>query len=317
MSLTKSAKAQKTNIVAHASGFFFLGLACIEAAREEDLQEYYKRAGVPAINASNKAKKEWLSEFLSPALMQINIGGSWVGAILSTRKDNAHTFAEGAAIEAVKNASGLQVEYGSKAAEDKPRTAFVYIVCKKREKVVKQDLGAAGKIYELEEDGKTVKTKIVEYNKYICKRPTDKNGNELYKLDELISAFFSVLGIPAAIAKEAAARTQLRAAKAVEAAHLAEIAAKQTAERAKEAAEAAEQRKADKAEAAAKAEADNKMTKAEAHEIVQAAENDKAAKEAAKAEKKQRQSGKQRKGSCKQTKKDNAHDLHNYEKIVK
>lgn len=289
---TKSAKAQKNNIKAYASGFYFLALACIEASREDGINEYYKRAGVPKANASTKVKKAWLSEHLSPAMPQLFDGAKWKGAILSTRKKDAFVFLESSdVLTNCKGINGVQVELGSRADKDgAKKNAFLFVECSKRVAVVKIDHGAAGKEYETTEDGKR-KYETKKYAKYIALRKTDKDGRELYTLEEIINTFYFVLGIPQAIANEIAARAELKAAKTIAAAEQAKAAAAATAERAKEQAQKAVERAKAKADAAKAEQTAQGMTAAKAFEIVNEDEKKRAAEKAEKAEGKSRAKG--------------------------
>lgn len=284
--LTKSAKAQKSNIKAYASGFYFLGLACIEAAREEGLKEYYNLAGVPAVNASNKAKKAWLDEKISPAFGQLFNGRKWVGAVLQTKKEKSFSFIESEDIASnCKNINGLQVEYGkSTGKEGALRSAFLFIECQKLVDIVLQDNGAAGKVFKVDEKtGKRARKKVT-YKKYVTLRPIDKSGKELYTLEDFIDVFFRVLGIPQAIAAEIADRAQLRAAKTIAAANQAAAVAAAAAAKANADAVKADEKAKAKADAAKATQAKQGMTAAQAQKIVQADAERKAAEQAEKNE---------------------------------
>jgi hypothetical protein len=300
----KSANAQKKNIKAYASGFYFLGLACIEAERESVLADYYKAAGVPKENASKTSKKAWLDEKLAHAFAQLFNGEKWRGAVLVTKKESAYQFTESEnVLTNCKNLDGLQIEYGKATGKDGAlRTVYMYKEFSRLVPVVIQDNGAAGKVYKVGEDGKRERVKET-YKKYVSLRATDKNGSELYTLEEMIQVFLHVLGVPQALAQQAAERLQLKAAKAVTAAEQAKAIAANVAAKAKEQAAQAEEKAKAKADAAKAEQAAQSMTAAQAQEIVQAAEQAKAAEQAEKAEAKSRKRGENvRKRSNTQTK---------------
>lgn len=281
--LTKSAKAQKSNIQSIARGFNFLGLACIEAARVAELQKFFEGAGVPAADASNTEKKAWLRANISPLLPQLFNGAKWVAAVLGTNKEHAHQFCEGES-DCTKNCGTLSQEFGTATGErGSLRYLYLYEERTKRVPRIKQDLGAAGKIYETDKSGARV-FDLVPVRYYVCDRPKGSDGGDLYTLPEIMDAFFLALGIPQAIAAEAAEAAQLKAAKAVAAAELAAARAKTTADNAKANAKKMAERATEKAKAAKAEQAAKGMDAEQAQKIVQADAERKAAEQAEQAE---------------------------------
>ena len=281
--LTKSAKAQKSNIKSIARGFNFLGLACIEAARVAELQKFFEGAGVPDSDASNTEKKAWLRDNVSPRLPQLFNGTKWVAAVLGTNKKNAHRFNEGES-DCTKNCGTLEQEFGTATGEmGALRSLYLYEERIKRVPRIKQDLGSAGKIYETDKNGARV-FDLVSIRYYVCDRPKGSDGGDLYTLPEIMDAFFLALGIPQAIAAEAAEAAQLKAAKAVAAAEQAAARAKTTADKAKANAKKMAERATEKAKAAKAEQAANGMDSEQAQKIVNEAEARKAAEQAEQAE---------------------------------
>lgn len=283
LQLTKSAKAQKSNIQSIARGFNFLGLACIEAARVAELQKFFEGAGVPAADASNTEKKAWLRANVSPLLPQLFNGAKWVAAILGTNKEHAHRFNEGES-DCTKNCGTLAQEFGTATGEKGAlRSLYLYEERTKRVPRIKQDFGTAGKIYETDKSGARV-FDLVPVRYYVCDRPKGSDGGDLYTLQEIVAAFFLALGIPQAIAAEAAEAAQLKAAKAVAAAEQAAARAKTTADNAKANAKKMAERATEKAKAAKAEQTAQGMNAEQAQKIVQADAERKAAEQAEKSE---------------------------------
>ena len=274
--LTKAAKAQKSAILANFRTFNVGAVAVLTAERAEFLQPYFERAAVPAVSASRSALIGWARSNMLPQLPACEGFG---GVCFTTNKEKAHTFAEGFDVSAFRNCGELSAEIGAKLAEGAPRSCYFYRVRFKRVPVVLVDNGAAGKVYKVTEDGKSRVFDIVEYREYIAER------SDSFSPAELVGAFFSACGIPAAIAAEAAEALQLKAAKAAKAAEDAAARAAATAADAAKRAAAAEIRAAEKAEKAAEVVGACGLTAAERSEILTADAQKQAAKQAEQAEK--------------------------------
>lgn len=307
--LTKSAKAQKSAFLANFKSFNSAAVVILSTERESVLVPYFSAAGAPATDASKQAQKDWARAAVLPFLPACSI--SAVGGVTFTsNKEKAYTFEEGTTADAFRNCGALSFELGTKIADNKGRAVYFFREKQKRVPRVKQDLGAAGKIYETDKSGARV-FDVVTVREYICKR------GDVYPAAEFIAALFLALGVTQAIAAEAAEAMKEKAAKAIQAAEQAAARAAATAAKAAEQAKKAKERANDKKKAAAEKAASEGMTAEEAAKIVNEAAARKAAEQAEKAEQASKAKGEGCKGSCKQTKKENARDLHNYEKMTK
>lgn len=307
--LTKSAKAQKNAFLASFKSFNAAAVVILSTERESVLVPYFEKAGAPATDASKQAQKDWARAAVLPFLPACTIAAVG-GVAFTTNKEKAHTFEEGTTADAFRNCGVLSSELGAKIAEDKGRAVYFYREKQKRVPRIKQDLGAAGKIYETDKSGARV-FDLVTVREYVCTR------GDVYPAAEFIAALFLALGVTQAIAAEAAEAMREKAAKAIQAAEQAAARAAATAAKAAEQAKKAKERANDKKKAAAEKAAAEGMTAEEAQKVVQAATAKQAAEQAEKAEQASKAKGECCKGSCKQTKKENARDLHNYEKMTK
>ena len=274
--LTKSAKAQKTAFLANFKSFNAAAVVVLSTDRDPVLVPYFESAGAPATDASKQAQKDWARAAVLPFLPACTI--SAVGGVtFTTNKEKAHTFEEGTTADAFRNCGALSSELGAKIAEDKGRAVYFYRERQKRVPRIKQDLGAAGKIYETDKSGARV-FDVVTVREYVCKR------GDAYPAAEFIGALFLALGVTQAIAAEAAEAMKEKAAKAIQAAEQAAARAAATAAKAAEQAKKAKERANDKKKAAAEKAAAEGMTAEEAQKVVQAAAAKDAEKQAERAE---------------------------------
>lgn len=281
--LTKSAKAQKNAFLANFKSFNSAAVVVLSTDRDTVLVPYFSAAGAPATDASKQAQKDWARAAVLPFLPACTI--SAVGGVsFTTNKEKAHTFEEGTTADAFRNCGALSSELGAKIAEDKGRAVYFYRERQKRVPRIKQDLGAAGKIYETDKSGARV-FDLVTVREYVCKR------GDVYPAAEFIAALFLALGVTQAIAAEAAEAMKEKAAKAIQAAEQAAARAAATAAKAAEQAKKAKERANDKKKAAAEKAAAEGMTAEEAQKVVQAAVNKRAAEQAEQAEKASKEKG--------------------------
>lgn len=306
--LTKSAKAQKSAILANFRSFNVGAVAVLTAERQDFLTPYFERSGVPAVSASRSALIGWARANMLPLLPACTIFG---GVAFTTNKEKAYRFEEGTTDNAFRNCGALSSELGAKLAEDKGRAVYFYRLRSKRVPVVLADNGAAGKVYKVDEKTGARVYEVVTFREYITKRA------DTFTPAEMVGAFFSACGIPAAIAAEAAEALQLKAAKAAKAAEDAAARAAATAADAAKRAAAAEIRAAEKAEKAAEVVGACGLTAAERSEILTAYAQKQAAKQGEKAETASRVKGELSKKPCKNTMKQAAKELHNYERVQK
>lgn len=274
--LTKSAKAQKTAFLANFKSFNAAAVVVLSTDRDPVLVPYFAAAGAPATDASRQAQKDWARAAVLPFLPACTIAAVG-GVTFTTNKEKAHTFEEGTTADAFRNCGALSSELGAKIAEDKGRAVYFYRERQKRVPRIKQDLGAAGKIYETDKSGARV-FDLVTVREYVCKR------GDVYPAAEFIGALFLALGVTQAIAAEAAEAMKEKAAKAIQAAEQAAARAAATAAKAAEQAKKAKERANDKKKAAAEKVAAEGMTAEEAQKIVQAAAAKDAEKQAERAE---------------------------------
>lgn len=307
--LTKAAKAQKIAALANFKSFNAAAVVVLSTDRDPVLVPYFAAAGAPATDATKQAQKDWARAAVMPFLPACTIAAIG-GVTFTTNKEKAHTFEEGTAADAFRNCGALSSELGAKIADDKGRAVYFYRERQKRVPRIKQDLGAAGKIYETDKSGARV-FDLVTVREYICKR------GDVYPAAEFIAALFLALGVTQAIAAEAAEAMKEKAAKAIQAAEQAAARAADTAKKAAEQAKKAKARAAEKEKAAADKAAAEGMTAAEAAEIVGKAESRKAAEQGEKAETASRANGELSKKPCKNTMKQAAKELHNYERVQK
>ena len=285
--LTKSARAQKKQIIANFRTFNFGAVATLGAARAEFLTPYFEAAGVPEIGASNSACIKWARANMLPLLPACTI--SSVGGVCFTAdKSKAQTFEEGTSAEAFRNCGALSSELGASLGEGKGRAVYFFRTRSRLVDVVLQDNGAAGKVYKVDEKtGKRAK-EVQEFREYITKRA------DTFTPAEMADAFLAACGVPAAIAAEAAQALSEKAAKAVHAAEVAAHTAANTAAKAQEQASKAQERAQAKAAKAAEVLAEKAaegMTSEKAAEIVNAIEARKAAEQAERAEAESKRKG--------------------------
>lgn len=281
--LTKAAKAQKIAALANFKSFNAAAVVVLSTDRDPVLVPYFESAGAPATDASKQAQKDWARAAVLPFLPACTI--SAVGGVtFTTNKEKAHTFEEGTTADAFRNCGALQMETGAKLAEDKGRAVYFYREKQKRVPRIKQDLGAAGKIYETDKSGARV-FDLVTVREYVCKR------GDVYPAAEFIAALFLALGVTQAIAAEAAEAMKEKAAKAIQAAEQAAARAAATAAKAAEQAKKASERAQEKAAKAAEVRAAEGMTSEQAAKIVNEAEARKAAEQAEKAEQESKRKG--------------------------
>lgn len=275
--LTKSARAQKKQIIANFRTFNFGAVATLGAARAEFLTPYFERAGVPEIGASNSACIKWARANMLPLLPACTIAA--VGGVsFTTNKEKALTFEEGTSADAFRNCGALSSELGANMGEGKGRAVYFFRERSRLVDVVLQDNGAAGKVFKVDEKtGKRAK-EVQKFREYITKRA------DSFTPAEMADAFLAACGVPAAIAAEAAQALAEKAAKALYKAEQAAAAAATTAEKAQEQAKKASERAQEKAAKAAEVAAAEGMTSEQAAQIVNEAEARKAAEQAEQAE---------------------------------
>jgi chemotaxis protein histidine kinase CheA len=274
--LTKSAKAQKNAFLASFKSFNSAAVVILSTERESVLVPYFEKAGAPATDASKQAQKDWARAAVLPFLPACTI--SAVGGVtFTTNKEKAHTFEEGTTADAFRNCGSLSSELGASMGDGKGRAVYFYREKQKRVPRIKQDLGAAGKIYETDKSGARV-FDLVTVREYVCKR------GDVYPAAEFIAALFLALGVTQAIAAEAAEAMREKAAKAIQAAEQAAARAAATAAKAAEQAKKAKERANDKKRAAAEKAAAEGMTAEEAQKVVQVATAKQAAEQAEQAE---------------------------------
>lgn len=275
--LTKSASAQKKQILVNFRSFNVGAVAVLTAARCEYLTPYFERVGVPTVSASRSALISWARANMLPLLPACTIQAVG-GVCFTTNKEKALTFEEGTSADAFRNCGALSSELGANMGEGKGRAVYFFRERSKRVPVVVADNGAAGKVYKVDEKTGARVYEVVTFREYITKRA------DAFTPAELVGAFFSACGIPAAIAAEAAEALQLKAAKAAKAAEDAAARAAATAADAAKRAAAAEIRAAEKAEKAAEVVGACGLTAAERSEILTADAQKQAAKQAEQAE---------------------------------
>lgn len=307
--LTKAAKAQKIAALANFKSFNAAAVVVLSTDRDPVLVPYFAAAGAPATDATKQAQKDWARAAVMPFLPACTIAAVG-GVAFTTNKEKAQTFEEGTTADAFRNCGALSSELGANMGDGKGRAVYFYRERQKRVPRIKQDLGAAGKIYETDKSGARV-FDLVTVREYICKR------GDVYPAAEFIAALFLALGVTQAIAAEAAEAMKEKAAKAIQAAEQAAARAADTAKKAAEQAKKAKARAAEKEKAAADKAAEKGMTAAEAAEIVGKAESRKAAEQGEKAETASRANGELSKKPCKNTMKQAAKELHNYERVQK
>ena len=275
--LTKSASAQKKQILVNFRSFNVGAVAVLTAERVPFLSSYFERAGVPAEGASRSALVGWARANMLPLLPACTIQAVG-GVCFTTNKEKALTFEEGTSADAFRNCGALSSELGANMGEGKGRAVYFFRERSKRVPVVVADNGAAGKVYKVDEKTGARVYEVVTFREYITKRA------DTFTPAEMVGAFFSACGIPAAIAAEAAQALAEKAAKAVHAAEVAASTAANTATRAREQAEKASERAQEKAKKAAEVRAAEGMTSEQAAKIVNEAETRKAAEQAEQAE---------------------------------
>ena len=284
--LTKSAKAQKIAFMASFKSFNTAAIAVLSAEREQSLQTFFDAAAVPAIDASKQAQKDWARANILPLLPVCTIAAVG-GVTFTTNKEKAYQFTEDVTADAFKNCGALSVEFGAATGQNGAlRTAYFYHERAKRVPVVAKDLGAAGKVYKVDESGARV-FELVTVREYIAKR------GDVFTAAEVINAFFAAVGITQAIAAEALEAAKLKAAKAVAAAELAAAKAATTAADAAEKAKNAKKRASEKAAAAVQVQAAENMTAADAAAIISEDASKKAATQGEQAEQASRAKGEQ------------------------
>lgn len=259
--LKKATKAQKNAFLASFKTFNAAAVVILSAEREPALVPYFEKANAPETDASKQAQKDWAREIvlpLLPACLLPSVGG----VTFTANKEKALIFDEATTPDAFRNCGELLQELGASLGEGKGRAVYFYREKQKRVPRVREDFGAAGKLYETDKSGARV-FDIVTVREYICKR------GEQYTPAEFIAALFAALGITQEIAEQAARALELKAAKAVHAAEIAAERAKATAERAKEQATKAKKRAAEKAEKAEQVRQDKGLTGAEVANILQ------------------------------------------------
>ena len=278
--LTKAAKAQKREFVQEYKSINSIADAILSAARVAEVVPFFEAAGVPDINAS-KSKK---ISFVRSSVLSLLPSFGGAGVVFSTNKEKAQTFSESATAADFTNCGELGRELGTMT--DKGRAVYFFRTRSRLDYVIAEDRGKAGKLYKLDEKGERVR-EVVTFREYVCAR-----GNT-YNAAEVADALLSFLGVPAAIAKEAAEKLAEKAAKALYKAEQAAAAAATTAEKAQEQAKKASERAQEKAAKAAEVAAAEGMTSAQAAEIVGKLESEKAAKAAEQAEQASRAKGEQ------------------------
>ena len=275
--LTKSASAQKKQILVNFRSFNVGAVAVLTAERVPFLSSYFERSGVPAEGASRSALVGWARANMLPLLPACTIQAVG-GVCFTTNKEKALTFEEGTTADAFRNCGALSSELGANMGEGKGRAVYFFRERSKRVPVVVADNGAAGKVYKVDEKTGARVYEVVTFREYITKRA------DYFTPAEMVGAFFSACGIPAAIAAEAAQALAEKAAKAVHAAEVAASTAANTATRAQEQAKKASERAQEKAKKAAEVRAAEGMTSEQAAKIVNDAEARKAAEQAEQAE---------------------------------
>lgn len=275
--LTKSASAQKKQILVNFRSFNVGAVAVLTAERVPFLSSYFERAGVPAEGASRSALVGWARANMLPLLPACTIQAVG-GVCFTTNKEKALTFEEGTSADAFRNCGTLSSELGANMGDGKGRAVYFFRERSKRVPVVVADNGAAGKVYKVDEKTGARVYEVVTFREYITKRA------DTFTPAEMVGAFFSACGIPAAIAAEAAQALAEKAAKAVHAAEVAASTAANTATRAQEQAKKASERAQEKAAKAAEVRAAEGMTSEQAAKIVNEAEERKAAEQAEQAE---------------------------------
>ena len=272
--LSKAAKAQKIASLANFKSFNAAAIVVLSTDRDPVLVPYFEAAAAPATDASKQAQKDWARAAVLPFLPACTICG---GVTFSTNKERAQIFEEGTTADAFRNCGALSSELGANMGEGKGRAVYFYRERQKRVPRIKQDLGAAGKIYETDKSGARV-FDVVTVREYVCER------GDVYPAAEFIGALFLALGVTQAIAAEAAEAMKEKAAKAIQAAEQAAARAAATAAKAAEQAKKAKERANDKKKAAAEKAAAEGMTAEQAQKIVQAVAAKDAEKAATKAE---------------------------------
>ena len=309
--LSKGAKEYARNINKEAKSINACAIICLSADVPQSIKEYVTKSGAPVGDSEHSSNAKKIAFFRSvvlpffPSCSVSSVGG----VVFNRNKERAATFDESTSAEAFRNCGTLLYEDGAKGANGL-KTRYFYRELSERKKRIKQDLGAAGRIYETDASGNVIYD-VIKYREYVCAR------GGVYTLQEARRYYFEALGVPAAIAAEAEQEAAEKAAAAVMRAEQAKARAEAAAVKALENAKKLQAAAASKAEAAEQEQSAQGMTAAEAQKIEQAKAEAKAAKEAEKTENESRKKGELSKKPCKNTMKQAAKELHNYERVQK
>lgn len=273
----KSVNAQKQAIKQEFLSFNSCAAAVLNVAPNEDVAPYYTAAGVPAKDESNTAKVAYMRAHVLPMLPQTSAGAP---VVFTTNKARALNWLENESPVFI-NCGELHREYGNASGEfGSLRPVYFYRERVVFSSVVLKDNGAAGKVYKVENGARVKETRTVR--EYVAARTaytlTSKDGTGL------IDLFFTFLGIPAALAEQAAAKAAEKAAKAVVAAEQAAVKAAATAKDAQTKADEMKARAKDKRKAAAAVASEKGLTSEQAAEIIAKAAPEQAAEQAEQAE---------------------------------
>lgn len=318
--LKKGARVYAQNINKQAKSINACAIITISADVPASVLPYVEKSGAPVgeICTSNTKKTAFFRSFVLPfypstLARPLSDGAKWEAVAFTTNKERAQAFTENSAsVESFRNCGELVQEFGKATGEHGAlRSVYFYRIRKELRDVVLQDNGAAGKVFKVDEKtGKRAK-EVHEVREYVCAR------GGVYTLQEARQYYFEALGVPAAIAAEAEQEAAEKAAAAVMRAEQAKARAEAAAVKALENAKKLQAAAAAKAEAAEQEQSAQGMTAAEAQKIEQAKAEAKAAKEAEKTENESRKKGELSKKPCKNTMKQAANELHNYERVQK
>ena len=276
--ISKGAKEYARNINKEAKNLNTCAIICLSADVPQSIQEYVTKSGAPvgdSEHSSNAKKIAFFRSVVLPFFPSCSIS-SVGGVVFNRNKERAATFDESTSAEAFRNCGALFYEDGAKGANGL-KTRYFYREQSERKKRIKQDLGAAGRIYETDASGNVIYD-VVKYREYVCSR------GGVYTLQEARQYYFEALGVPAAIAAAAEAEAAEKAAAAVMRAEQAKARAEAAAVKALENAKKLQAAAAAKAEAAEQEQSAQGMTAAEAQKIEQAKAEAEAAKAAEAAE---------------------------------
>lgn len=208
-SLKAAIRVQARNINHEAKTISQAVCACIRAEREPSLAKYYEAAGVPAADASNSAIKAWGTTHILPLLPAITIDEHRLFVGLVSDQKKAMQLIEGDKYE-VLNIKGAKQIFGN-CVSDTDKRRSLYLSVEKQVKVYEFDSytdkdGHEWRKPATDADGKR-KFHTEKKIYYLA------DAKECAPLKVVRDAFFSVLGLQAALIAAAADEEEAKAGK--------------------------------------------------------------------------------------------------------